>query len=196
VTDGSSSKGIGRSIRLAGFLAIAVAACGGEAQSRRRGGGRLTAARLYPLKAGNAWSYDVEIDVPGTPDLLTVRVAEVEGRRVVLLRDNADSVILEVRRDGLYWPGKGGYLIKDPIAEGAGWGLRSGSRSRVTSISKTVETAGETFRGCVEVVLESEEQRVRTVYAPDVGPVEIEEIVRIPDLSYHRTSKLRGYMVE
>ena len=102
----------------------------------------------------------------------------------------------EIRRDGIYWPAKGGYLLRDPISEGAGWGMRSGSQVRIVSTSRTFRAAGQTFRGCVEVLLESEEQRVRTIYAPNVGPVFIEVELRMPDVDLTYRATLRGYIVE
>jgi len=177
------------------WLVLAVAACSGEAQTRRTRGGPITARALYPMKVGNAWSYDVESTLPDAPTLLVNRVSAIEGRRVTIETGGLPPVY-ELRPDGIYWPEKGGYLLKDPISEGAGWGMRSGSRSRITSLSKTFRAAGQVFRGCVEVLLESSEQRVRTLYARDVGPVFIEAELHMDDFDYTFRATLRGYQVE
>lgn len=177
------------------LVVAALAACGGEAQSRRGRAGPITAARLYPLAVGNAWSYDVDNPLPDGANLLVNRVAEREGRRVTVVTGQ-EPVVYEVRRDGIYWPAKGGYLLKDPISVGAGWGSRTGSHSRIVSVSRTVEAAGQTFHGCVEVILDGEDQRVKTLYAPDVGPVYTEWSLRLEGHELVFRGRLRGYQVE
>src|SRR5262245_58900766 len=90
------------------LLALLVLGCGAAGQERRHDAGALTAERLYPLREGNAWSYDVESESDDAPTLLVNRIAEVRGRRVVVETGGA-PIAYEVRRDGIYWPDKGGY---------------------------------------------------------------------------------------
>jgi hypothetical protein len=172
-----------------------VAACGGESRARRDGDEPLTARRLYPIAVGNAWSYDVESASPDAPTLLVNRVAALEGGRVTM-ETGQQPIVYELRGDGIYWPAKNGYLLRDPISEGASWELGSGSHVEIVSTSKTCRAAGETFRRCVEVLLTSDEQRVRTLYVPRVGPVAIEAELRLSDLAYAFRATLRGYVVE
>ena len=174
---------------------LLVAACSGEARSRRARAGSPTSKTLYPMKVGNAWSYDVESESPDAPTLLVNRVSAIEGRRVIM-ETGGEPIVYELRGNGIYWPAKGGYLLRDPISEGAGWAMRSGSRARIASLSKTFRAAGQVFQRCVEVLLESPEQRVRTLYSPDVGPVFIEAELHMEDFDYAFRATLRGYQVE
>lgn len=176
-------------------LVLGLVGCSGEAQTRRTRGGPVTSKALYPMKVGNAWSYDVESESPDAPTLLVNRVSQIEGRRVIM-ETGGEPIVYEMRRDGIYWPAKGGYLLKDPISEGAAWGMRSGSRSRIASMSKTFRASGQVFQNCVEILLESSEQRVRTLYARDVGPVFIEAELHMEDFDYTFRATLRGYQVE
>ena len=152
---------------------------------------------LYPLQAGNAWSYDVDTGEASTTlgitrvEAFDGRIAEVHTGRVV--------VRYEVLSEGIRVPPGDAWLIRAPLVEGATWPGRGGRTARLVSTDTTVETPAGTFDRCVEVVETGGklELEVLTVYCPQVGPVWVGSTMRsnVSDRVVTVSAQLRGYDV-
>jgi hypothetical protein len=65
----------------------------------------------------------------------------------------------------------GGYLLKEPFAEGAEW-VGPAGRARITSLDRDVDVAAGHFINCLETTERSRGASPRiivTTYCPDVG---------------------------
>jgi len=152
---------------------------------------------LYPLQAGNAWSYDVDTG-EASSTLATTRVEGFEGH-IATVRTGRVVVRYEVLPEGIRVPPDNEWLVRAPLIEGATWPGRGGRTARLASTGTTVETAAGKFERCMEVLetggkLEFE---VRTVYCPGVGPVLVSSTMRsnISDRVVTVSAQLRGYDV-
>ncbi len=152
---------------------------------------------LYPLQAGNAWSYDVDTGEASTTLAITRveafdgRIAEVHTGRAVLR--------YEVLAEGIRVSPGPAWLVRAPLAEGATWPGRGGRTARLISTNAAVETPAGTFDQCVEVLETGGklELEVRTVYCPGVGPVSVRSAMRsnVSDRVVTVSAQLRGYHV-
>jgi hypothetical protein len=180
--------------RLAAISSLALCiACGG-ARGGQKADDRHAVDRLYPLREGAVWSYDVDAG-EGLPILAISKVtlATPEAADVTTGRE---TVHYERRPDGLFRPDRDAYVLKAPIRVGASWDVGDGATAEVTSIEKTVETASGTFTACAEVVESGARGKVvRTVFCPDVGPAELETTMTMPGggTAARVYAKLRGY---
>lgn len=156
---------------------------------------QLTVDRLYPLRPGSIWTYDVDTG-EGVPTLAITRVLSKQGDKVEV-SSGSEPVIYEVRPDGLYRPDIASYVLHAPIEKGASWAGSNGASARITDTQKTVVAPAGDFQGCIEVLETggASQKRVRTVFCPDVGPVEIESSLQmsLTGNTAKVTAKLRGY---
>ena len=150
----------------------------GAAQHVARTG--LKAADYYPLAEGWKWAYDLEKD--GQKILAVYSVVErlPDGATIATGEELLPYAITPegiAQRDTL---GVGDFVLKDPITKDATWPVAGGT-AKVLSTTEEVTTDAGHFYDCAIVVTTRTEplREVRTTFAPDVGPVEIE--VRVQD---------------
>ena len=183
--------------RLAASLACCLgAACASSAPSTARIES-LSPGDLYPLRAGNAWSYDVDTGDP-TTTLAITKVESFDGR-VAEVRTGRSIVRYEVLDDGIrLLPGEA-WLLRAPLTPGSEWQGPGGRQARLVAVETTVQTPAGSFERCVEV---SEtggklEVEVRTVYCPGVGPVSVDSTMRsrTSDRAVTVSARLRGFDV-
>jgi len=152
---------------------------------------------FYPLSAGNAWSYDVDIGEPSTT-LAVTRVETFDGR-IAEVRTAQAVVRYEVLPDGIRVLPSGAWLIRAPLRLGATWPAPGDRTAELVSTDAVVETLAGRFDRCAEVreVGGELELDVRTVYCPGVGPVSITSTMRsnVSERSLTVSARLRGYSV-
>jgi len=155
----------------------------------------LTAARLYPLAAGSAWSYDVDAG-DGATVLATMRVTEAAGGRAAV-QGGEGITRYEQRPDGLYRPDRDGYLLKEPLRAGATWPSGGGMTAAISTVSAALETPAGRFTGCVEVVERGAPTGavISTTYCPDVGPVQVISSLDLTTGTVRVVARLRGYQI-
>ena len=175
-------------------LALGIFGCGG-ARPATPTEGRLTVERLYPMRAGSVWTYDVETG-QGTPILAITRVTTHEGANVDI-SSGGDPIRYEVRPEGLYRSDREGFLLKPPFTKGASWDAGGGATAEIVATDLSPATMAGPFTQCIEV---SETggtggKVVRTVYCPDVGPVEVESsmMMSLSGQTARVIARLRGY---
>jgi hypothetical protein len=152
---------------------------------------------LYPLRSGNAWSYDVNTGEPQST-LAVTRVETVNGS-IATVHTGRASVKYEIREDGIRVVSEEAWLFRAPFEEGASWPARGGRTGRLVSTEVAIQTQAGSFTGCLEVVETGGrlELEVRTVYCPFVGPVAVDSTMRsnLSDRSVSVHARLRGYDV-
>lgn len=156
---------------------------------------RLTLDRLYPLRAGSVWTYDVDTG-DGPPTLAITRVTEsAEGRAKV--SSGGPPIAYEQREDGLFRPDRGAYVLKLPIRRGERWDAGQGATAEIVDVDKRLSTPAGEFTRCIEVREAGGEtpKVVRTVFCPDVGPVEVESsmALAVSGRGARVLARLRGY---
>ncbi|MEM7138816.1 MAG: hypothetical protein AAF500_19725 [Myxococcota bacterium] len=153
---------------------------------------------LYPLKEGNAWSYDIDTGDASTT-LATKRVETVHGP-IVTVRSGDAAVRYEIREEGVFVLADNAWLFRAPLEEGSTWPARGGRTGRIESTVASIETAAGRFHGCLEVIETGGKLglEVRTVYCPFVGPVAVDSTMRsdVSDRSQSVRARLRGYNVD
>ena len=174
-------------------LSFVLAACGGAAPSSGASA-PVPIERLYPLRAGSIWTYDVDTG-EGVPVLAITRVLSAGPERIEV-SSGGDPLLYQQRPEGLYRTDLDIYVLRTPIQKGASWD-QNGARAEVTEVQKSLSTVAGDFHGCVEVVEQggASQKHIRTVFCPDVGPVEIESTTTI-SLTGKTTrvlARLRGY---
>lgn len=184
---------------LAAILGALALGCGGAAATA--GGAKAdphAPSSLYPLRAGAAWSYDVDTG-PGGTMLAITRVLTVVDQRVEVT-SGTDPVVYELAAEGILRAEDHTWLLKAPIRVGASWPARAGMTAEVTSISERVVTPAGSFEACVRVEERGGErgQEVLTTYCPGVGPVLVESRVALTVSAMPAvvTAMLRGYQVD
>jgi hypothetical protein len=152
---------------------------------------------FYPLRAGNAWSYDVDTGEPSTT-LAVTRVEAFDGS-IAELRTGESVVRYEVVSDGIRLRGADAWLIRAPLRVGATWPAPGGRSAELVSTGIVAETPAGRFDDCLEVreaggKLDLE---VRTVYCRGVGPTSVKSTMRsnVSTRSLTVTAHLRGYDV-
>ncbi|HTV22825.1 MAG TPA: hypothetical protein VMG12_29245 [Polyangiaceae bacterium] len=173
---------------------LLLAACGGAAA----GAGKpspVTVERLYPLRPGSVWTYDVDTG-EGLPVLAITRVLSAEGGKVEV-SSGSDGLHYEPRPEGLMRSDVGSYLLRAPLSVGNSWQGQQGAQVEITRVDATASTPAGEFVNCLETVESAgpSEKRVRTVFCPDVGPVEIESSlhIQLTGKSTRVIARLRGY---
>ena len=173
-----------------------AAACGGAPAPKQSGS--LTVERLYPMRVGSVWTYDVDTG-EGLPVLAITRVV-AQRESLVEVSSGGEPIMYEQRADGLYRTDLESYVLKAPIQKGTRWELRQGASAEITDVQKTVVAPAGDFSGCVEVTESggASQKRVRTVFCPDVGPVEIESSLHmsLTGQAARVVARLRGYDFE
>jgi hypothetical protein len=173
---------------------LSTTGCAGQqkGQSTR---GPVAIARYYPLRVGSVWTYDVSTG-DGLPVLAITRVVSQDGQRASV-SSGAAPVLYEQRPEGLYRPDRQGYVLKAPLTIGTRWDAGEGVEAEVLRADFAVTTLAGSFEGCVEVREggAGAAKQVRTVFCPDVGPVELESSLQmaLTGKPARVTASLRGY---
>jgi len=158
----------------------------------------LSPLHLYPLHAGNAWSYDVD-DGSESSTLAVSRVDVVHGPIATVVTGDK-RIEYEVREEGIYVVSDDAWLLRLPLEVGTAWPGRGGRHARLASTDAAVETPAGSFTGCVEIVETGGklELEVRTTYCPFVGPVAVDSTMRstVSDREITVRARLRGYQVD
>jgi len=153
-------------------------------------GDRLAPSTLYPMLEGSQWVYDVDTGggEPPTLGIFEVTASAGERRSIANVRGmSADGQVTygepieyEVTREGIRHVASGGWVLRAPIREGATWPGMGGRTARVTDDDVSVEVVAGTYEHCVEVEETGGDdgRAIRTVYCPDVGPVDVESQMR------------------
>ncbi|MFW2388888.1 MAG: hypothetical protein ACN4G0_11160 [Polyangiales bacterium] len=182
-------------LRVSAVALVFLMACAHKAPSGTIA--KLTPSDLFPLRPGNAWSYDVDTGEPSTT-LGVTRVEKFDGR-VAKVRTGRKAVLYEVLDEGIRVPPGDEWLLRSPLELGATWTGRGGRDARLASTDLSIETQAGSFERCVEVVETGGklELEVRTVYCPGVGPVRVESTMRskVNERVLKVTAELRGYDV-
>lgn len=176
---------------------VAVLGCGASKPTASDSATAIVPINLYPLRPGNAWSYDVNTGEPSST-LAVTRVETVDGS-IATVRTGKASVKYEIREDGIRVVSEGAWLFRAPFEEGASWPARGGRTGRLVSTEVSIETQAGSFTGCLEVVETGGklELEVRTVYCPLVGPVAVDSTMHsnVSDRAVSVHARLRGYDV-
>lgn len=172
-----------------------MAGCHGGKPAGATAADRFSVDRLYPLRVGSVWAYDVETG-DGPPTLAITRVTANDAGQVDV-SSSGTPMRYEQRPDGLYRSDRGSYVFKLPLRVGAHWDAGLGATTEVVSIDTQVKTVAGDFSGCVEL-RETGGQTpkvVRSVFCPDVGLVELESSMSLPVSGggARVLARLRGY---
>jgi hypothetical protein len=133
---------------------------------------------FFPLAEGTAWSYDVTDESTGGKILLVNRVEKRDGE-VATMFGGPDPLSYQDKGDAIVRLPSGSVILRGPFAVGTEWAIEGG-KARITSIDATVQTGAGKLAPCVAVEEVTDERRVVTRYAPEVGPVEVEVYARGP----------------
>ena len=175
-------------------LAFGLLACGAS-RPATPAPERTTVERLYPMRMGSIWTYDVDTG-QDTPILAITRVTANDGTQVEV-SSGGDPIRYELKPDGLFRSDRAGYLLKPPFDKGATWDAGGGAKAEITATDRSMETMAGAFTGCIEVneTGGTNGKVVRTVYCPDVGPVEVESSMHmgLSGQTARVLAKLRGY---
>jgi hypothetical protein len=176
-------------------LWFALAACQSRTTTADAAKDRLSVDRLYPMRAGSVWTYDVDTG-DGPPTLAITRVT-ASGSGYADVSSGGPPIRYQQRPDGLYRDDRDGYVLKQPVERGARWGAGPDITAEVVDVDKSVSTPAGDFSGCVEVIEQGGEAQklVRTVFCPDVGPVELESTLTlaVSGGAARVVARLRGY---
>lgn len=155
----------------------------------------LTPARLFPLHAGSAWSYDVDTG-DGNNALAITRVTEAGAGRAAV-QGGEGVTHYEQRPDGIFRTALSGYLLKGPIREGSTWPSGGGMQALIAHTGVAIDTPAGHFEGCVEVVERGAPSGalITTTYCPDVGPVLVVSSLQLTTGSVSVVARLRGYQI-
>lgn len=149
--------------------------------------------RLFPLMEGNAWAYDVDTG-DGDNVLAVTRVTNVIGNLADVATGNETPSRYELREDGIFSVGTGTYLIQEPITPGTTWPTSGEKIATITAIDVAIETPAGNYTDCVAIEENAAESglQIRTVYCPDVGPVEVQSHMQLSNQLAHVVARLRG----
>jgi hypothetical protein len=177
------------------LLSIALSLGCGSTPKASTSNERLSIERLYPLRPGSVWTYDVDTG-EGLPTLAITRVVARHGDQVEV-STGSESILYQLRPDGLFRPDLDSYVLRQPVQKGARWETRDGASAEISDVAKQASGPAGEFQGCVEVRESggTNQKQVRTVFCPDVGPVEIESSLQIvlTGQSARVVARLRGY---
>ncbi len=183
--------------RFAVAICLVVLAACSRSQGTTNADDRLSVDRLYPLRQGAVWSYDVDTG-QGLPILAITRVTKAEEKHVEIAVGR-EPIVYERRVEGLFRPDRDAYVLLAPVRPGETWDAGSGATAEVRTVEKAVSTPAGEFQGCVEIVETGGTggKTVRTVFCPDVGPVEVESSMPMPQSNEGEVARvvarLRGY---
>jgi hypothetical protein len=136
----------------------------------------LTAADYYPLAEGWKWAYDLERDGDKILAIYSVVDRTADGATVMT---GTERLSYSIRPEGIAQldaSGVGDLVLKNPMTKDETWPVSGGGTARVVSTTDEVDVDAGHFYDCavVEVTRADPPRLVRTVFAPDVGPVVIE----------------------
>ena len=178
------------------LLLAACMACHTGGATTGASGDRHAVDRLYPMRAGSVWTYDIDTGEGAPPTLAITRVTRSEGGQVDV-SSGGPPIRYEQRSDGLYRADRRAYVLKQPVRKGATWDAGEGATAEVLAVDQRVSTPAGDFTGCVEVRESggNTPKVVRTVFCPDVGPVELESSMglAVSGRSARVVARLRGY---
>lgn len=151
-----------------------------------------TPGSYFPLAETTAWSYDVLDQQTGQTTLLVNRVQRRDGARAVFF-EGADPLAYEDDGDHIVRLPSGATVLEGPMKAGRSWAVPGGT-ARIITVDEAVQAVHESYPHCVVVEELTNETRVVTSYALDVGPVKVEVYARGPagEQLLHR-GLLRGY---
>lgn len=178
------------------FLFIICLGCGAAAPSTDQSGANVDPRRLYPMKQGNAWSY--EVDTGDNEMTLTVhRVISAEADQVKI-QTGKDVQHYRVGEEGIERTSNSVWLLKAPIELGSEWPSSSGMTARVSSVNAKVETPAGSFENCVEIKESGGDsgREITTVYCLGVGPVYLESRIKLQGQEVSVIGRLRGHQVQ
>jgi hypothetical protein len=177
------------------FSCLLVACAGSE--PRPSSLQSIEPSEFFPLRTGNAWSYDVDTGEPSTT-LGVTRVEAFDGR-LAEVRTGRATVRYEVLPEGIRVPPGDVWLLRAPLQEGASWPARGGRTARLVSTDTRIETRAGKFERCIEVLETGGklELEIRIVYCPGVGPVALDSTMRSETSERVVTvfARLRGFEV-
>jgi len=155
----------------------------------------LTPERLYPLVAGSAWSYDVDMGT-GETVLAITRVTEASAGQASV-QGGEGTTRYEIRPDGIYRVAGGAYLLKAPLQVGATWPSGPGMQAEIVRLDAAVDSPAGRFSGCVEVLERgaSSGALITTTYCPDVGPALVVSALTLQTGEVKVVARLRGYQI-
>jgi hypothetical protein len=155
----------------------------------------LTPARLFPMAAGSAWSYDVDTG-DGSSALAITKVTQADATRAAV-QGGEGLTHYELRPDGIFRTTLSGYLLKAPLRVGASWPSGGGMRAEVTRMDTAISTPAGDFRGCVEVVERGAPSGalITTTYCPEVGPALVVSSLELLTGKVEVVARLRGYQI-
>jgi len=189
------SPGMTSFVRFSAASLLIAAACAPKTPAPSSSA--IEPADLYPLHAGNAWSYDVDTGEASTT-LAVTRVETFDGR-IAEVHTGHTVLRYEVLVEGIRVPPRDEWILRAPLEEGATWPGRGGRSARLIATGMRVETLAGTFERCMEVLETGGklEVEVRTVYCPGVGPVSVDSTMRsnLSDRALTVSARLRGYEV-
>jgi hypothetical protein len=174
-----------------GLLLIAGCASAPEPTATQE----LTPARLFPLRAGSAWSYDVDTG-DGSTALAITKVTEASASTAAV--QGGEGVTgYELRPDGIFRSSLSGYLLKSPIRLGATWPSGGGMQAEITRMNVDLSTPAGEFHGCVEVNERGAPSGalITTTYCPEVGPALVVSRIELLTGKVEVVARLRGYQI-
>jgi hypothetical protein len=134
-----------------------------------------SASDYFPLDAGWKWAYD--LDRSGEHMLAVYQVMErvLDGAIVQAGEERISYAVTPegvAQKDGSV---VGDFVLKNPIAPGAGWPVFAGT-AKVIAVDQKISVPSGDYTGCVVVeTLRHDPNRLsRTTFARGVGPVAIE----------------------
>ena len=139
----------------------------------------LVAADYYPLAEGWKWAYDLEKDGEKILAVYAVTESSPEGATILA---GGERLSYAISPDGIAQAdssGVGDYVLKNPLTKGATWPVAGGTAQVVSTTEEVTIDAGH-FYDCaiVEVTRTDPPRLARTTFAPDVGPIAIEQQVQ------------------
>jgi hypothetical protein len=170
-------------------LSCATSGGGGPKHVPRTG---HKAADYYPLAEGWKWAYDLEKD--GEKILLIYAVTEStpEGATVTM---GSERLSYAVTPDGIAQAdasGVGDFVLKNPLTKGATWPVAGGTATVISTDEEVTVEAGHFYDCALIEVVRSDPQRItRTTFAPDIGPVTLEQQVQQEGGKYAVTTRAR-----
>lgn len=152
--------------------------------------------RLFPMLADSAWAYDVDTG-DGDNVLAVTRVVSVTGHQVEVATGNDVATRYELREDGIVRVSSGAYLIRQPIQTGASWPSGGDKIATISAINVAIQTPSGSYNDCVAIDEVGSESglNIRTVYCPDVGPVEVQSHMQLRGQDVRVVARLRGAQV-
>lgn len=178
--------------RSSSLVLLFVCGCAGS-QLQPRAASAPTPATLYPLRAGCAWSYDVDSG-DGQPVLATTRVLRAEAGMVEVQTGQAVQTY-RLLPDGVQKAGSAFFLLHARLDH---WPSGPTSEARVTSTEEALTTPAGSFNGCVvvEELNRDTTQRTSTTYCPEVGPARVVSEMKVRGQTLRVHALLRGFITE